>query len=219
MRYLFLVLLYCIQTTLGFAATDTWNNFVPNRQYLFAVNTFRGDKLGEFKGDPVAVLGDGSAWKVHPTEKEKFSKWSIRDTVHIGVRTTFYFFKREHKFEMFNHTRNESVKVMLVQNPQYPLKIVMAETFAKNTYQAVTTKDINGEPVQTYKPVTMYEKKLVMQDGSLWLIKSNEKNNGEAFGMGCTVYLGINRENDSYKTLLITGLEREAIWTWAKKLN
>ena len=86
-----------------------------------AVEVFEGDRHNEFAGNFIAVLNDASRWKVHPMDEEKFRQWTIDDVVHIRLRTSKYWFKREHKFELYNHMKKESVRAMLINYPTQPL--------------------------------------------------------------------------------------------------
>ncbi len=216
-KLLLLPILSLFFATGAFAEPGDWQNFAPNRQYFVSIDTFRGDQHGEFKNDLVACLSDDSAWKVHPTDKDKFSRWTANDIVHVGVRNSFYWFKREHKFELVNHTRNETVKVMMVQYPRVaPLTVVLAETYLKNqSIQPFTYTDSLGRINTIYVPSNTYEKKVALSDGSVWTIRKNF----ESFSIGNRVYVGVNATKNGFDFLLISGLEREAEWTWAKKLN
>jgi len=209
------LLLLSLAFVTGAFADNQFQNLIPTRESLVTADRFRGDKHGQFKDDFVAVLSDGSAWKIHPTEQTKFSNWAVNDVIHVAVRTSFYWFKREHKFELVNHTRNERLKVMLVQYPRTPLTVVLAETVLVGYSYVPHTTYINGTPITTYSHVPNYEKKVALNDGSMWKIDGKYS----SFSLGNRVYLGVNLINDRFSYFLITGLEREAVYTWATKIN
>ena len=187
---------------------------IPNMQYLTGAGVFNGDRHGDFRNDYVAILSDGSEWKIHPQDRDMFSNWNINDYVHIRVRTSFYWFKREHKFEMYNHTRNEAARVMIIQYPYYPLIIVNTQTYLTNSELVpITTKDENGNEYTDYYLVNTYEKVIYLNDGSAWIIK----NDIDSFNQGNYVYLGVNDARDGMYFFVLTGTEREAAWTWASK--
>lgn len=192
-----------------------WQNYIPIRQSLIGVGIFDGDQHGDFKNDIVAYLGDGSAWKVHPTESEIFSQWNINDVVHVGVRTSYYYFKREHKFELVNHSRNETVKAMLVQHSvEPPLTLVFAEIYLENsTVIPYTSYDHQGRPQTNYTISNSYAKKITLSDGSIWVLR----NGYNEFFIGDRIYVGVNASKSGFNFFLIKGSEREAIWTWAHK--
>ena len=91
----------------------------PYIHQLVSTSIYPGDMDGEFKGDFVAELDDGSAWKVHPDHAQLYSTWQPGENVHIAPRTTSYWFKREHKCMICNLDRKESVFVMPVRTPWY----------------------------------------------------------------------------------------------------
>lgn len=198
-------------------AESVIENTSTTMQYLKGITTFYGDRHNEFSGDYVAVLTDDSAWKVHPKDKEKFAEWGINDIVHLGVRTSFYWFKREHKFELHNMTRRESVRVMLVQLPYYPLTIMDANKYMSGQYlvpHTITYGD--GSSYTYYTTVTTFAKNLTLSDGSVWTIKSESE--FDYFTVGNQVYLGVNPDYYGLSYFLINGNEREARWDWAYRL-
>lgn len=183
-------------------------------QYLNAITLFNGDMHGQFKDDFVAILSDDSAWKVHPKDKEKFAKWGINDIVHIGVRTSFYWFKREHKFELHNMTRRESVRVMLVQLPYNALTIRDTFTYLSGQYLVpYTITDSQGNSYTYYYWVYTYDKKLYLDDGSVWTIKTESV--FDNFTIGTRVYLGVNHKSSGLSYFLTSGIEREGTYDWA----
>lgn len=181
---------------------------------------FYGDRHGEFEGDLVAYLSDSSAWKVHPKHRDIYSRWSRGDYVRIKVRTDFYWFKREHKFSLYNLSNGESVNVMLAQhiNNPFPLKIVSTDVYIKG-YTWTTKKDVqideDGKPYETtsLKKVPILRKVICLSDGSYWVIKENF----DEFTLGANVYVGAQGHPTKwYDFVLISGIEREASWTYAR---
>lgn len=191
-------------------------------QTLIGTEIFRGDRHGQFEGDYVADLSDGSAWKVHPEDREVYAGWHVGDTLRAKVRTDFYWFKREHKFWLYNMTRGESVKAMIIQHKGYfhELKIVSTDSYAKSTHTVevlTTVRDFNTgreRLVTTYKTEPCdFRKVLRLSDGSFWVIKEKF----DLFSLGTTVYIGAQGSSTNfYDFVFITGDEREADWTYAR---
>lgn len=193
-------------------------------QTLVGTEIFVGDRHGDFEGDYVTHLSDGSAWKIHPDNREVYQTWCVGDVVRIKVRTDWYWFKREHKFFLYNQTRGESAKVMLIQhiNYPYPLKIVSSETYAKSTKLVRVPKAVlvykNGKFVEEMTIVYEsqpcdYRKILGLSDGSYWVIK----NDFDLFTLGTAVYIGAQgSQTEFYDFVLIVGDQREAQWTYAR---
>ena len=180
---------------------------------------FEGDKHGDFKGNLVAVLSDGSAWKGHPDSCKILRCWEVGNSIHIKVRTSWYWFKREHKFLLYNHDRKESVKAMLVQYEDLPLKISYTSGVYPTAMEPVPHwgYDGNGNYVilyWTYEPCN-FRKYLLLSDGSEWTISNNFK----YFDYGANVYIGFNTNGDKPTFFLITGQEREAKWSWAQSCS
>lgn len=184
-------------------------------QKIIGIEVFDGDSKGEFKGDLVAVIQDGSAWKIHPTRQEKFQKWSLDDDIHVGVRTSHYWFKREHKFQLVNHTRNEVIKVMLVKYPDTALYVTRAETYVSHTTTHTSVfVDSQGRSHTSYYNKNHYAKRMILSDGSYWTIADNL----EQFLIGNTVYIGTHNYKDSSKYFIINGINRNATYSWANKV-
>lgn len=196
-------------------------------QSIEETGVFLGDRHGEFKGDHVAILSDGSAWKIHPKNHKTYRQWDKGDVVTIMVRTDRYWFKREHKFVLYNYSRNETVNVMLVCHKQYPkpLKVLVTDSFCVGyeTYPEVkwitiyrndgTTELVS---VTEWKTRPVYRKALGLSDGTIWEIKDGI----DDFTIGTHVYVGAQYiDNDDYDFILIRGDQREARWTWASCLN
>lgn len=172
-------------------------------RYVYGHYAFYGDRHGDFVGDYVVVLNDGSEWKVHPEDSNVFSQWEINDIVHPRVRTSHYWFKREHKFELFNHTRKQTVKVMLVRYPTNPLRVT----------------DVTVELTKiiiTKRPwvINHYTYHAHLNDGTTWQFDSNV---GNLLTVGKFLYLGVNDTAEGYTYFFILGSEREATWIGQKK--
>lgn len=192
--------------------------------YLVGVYLFEGDRHGEFCGDVVAVLSDGSHWKIHPKQTVSFGSWQPGDVVKIHVRTSFYWFKREHKFYLENLEKNAKIKVMLIDYGDASLEIVKTSqaypTATRNEPIQIllSYNDSQGNPQyywQTigYKKVPCnYVKELILSDGKKRIIT---KQLGY-FTEGKTVYIVHDQFEDQKESLLITGTEREAVWSSVK---
>lgn len=190
---------------------------------------FDGDRHGDFVGDYVAILQDGSEWKIHPDDQEKFAKWLMNDLVHTEVRTSFYWFKREHKFSLKNHNNGDSVRAMLIRHAAYPLMIQsISEPFPTKTdveaiRQSVFWEDENGNIHEDsiiigYQDVpSCYKREIILSDGSIWWIKPNC--DLCAFSMGQFVLVGYNDKSSGQRPFLLTGTEREAKWDWATRIH
>lgn len=199
----------------GFAAPGVPDHVLRS---ISSVYTFDGDRHNQFAGDYVTVLNDESEWKIHPQDSEKYSQWSTGDIVHPRVRTSFYWFKREHKFELYNHTRNESSRVMLISYPANPLYVFDIQDIEvdrkletkelKDKYGKIVL-DSAGFPVYEDQWVITYKTFVYLSDGTAWNITTNK----DAFKVGKFVYLGLNENSDGFYYFFITGSEREALWT------
>lgn len=96
----------------------------PNSyQEILAITTFQGDRHGDFSGNPLVILQDNSTWKIHPEDMGMFSAWEPGNVVRIGYRTSTYWFKREHKYFMYNVTRKEEARVMLITHQAIPQEL------------------------------------------------------------------------------------------------
>lgn len=146
---------------------------------------FEGDEDLDFVGDPVAILEDTSRWKIHPNYVEQFASWKIGERVHIGQRTDWYWFKREHKFLLVNHDRNESIPVMLVWVGDAPLSI--ASVSKSNATPSFTT--------------------LTLSDESVWEMESTTS---ELFSEEACIYIGYNFDADQHHFFFIAGIEKNA---------
>ncbi len=138
---------------------------------------FEGDSHGEFKGDYVAILSDGSCWKVHPGDRYKFSLWNSHDVIRVRKRNTFYWYKREHKFELYNYCNDETVRVMLVKYPFYPIQILATDIYkAETALRTFTWVDSQGWTHYEYYTEDVFHKILYLSNGSAWVIEKKAAN-------------------------------------------
>jgi hypothetical protein len=185
---------------------------LPQPKTLQSIRNFEGDKKGEFRNDFTAVLSDGSAWKIHPQDRGLFSRWALNDELEVGVRTSFYWFKREHKFYLYNSTREEEARVMLVDYQGMPLYVSVAQTDLVNeAYVPYTYSDSQGRVQTSYNIKRTYAKKLILNDSSVWTIKDEGK--FDAFKTNTQVYLSRDPLHEEIGFFLVSGLEREAVFT------
>lgn len=173
---------------------------------LNSISFFQGDLYEDFKNNFVAHLNDGSAWKIHPEDQTRFNQWNINDIVHIYARTSFYWFKREHKFEICNQSRQETIRAMLVKYPEPPLRIVESESHISGYYMDFyTTTDAFGNIQYHYYPIYTYATTLWLSDASQWDIDEYCHFHNEE-----KIYIFLDRKNCSF--ILITAIERQAQW-------
>ncbi len=158
---------------------------------------FEGDSFGEFKGDYVAILSDGSGWKVHPDDRYKFSLWSHHDEIQIRERSSFYWFERKHHFELYNRFNDQTVRVMFVKYPPYPIQILATDICLAKTFW-------EGEDFDIY-PVYYYDKILYLSNGSVWVVHDRNNDEFPYYCLNANVYIVY----DGWK-ILITGIERKA---------
>lgn len=200
------LLISLVMTNL-FSASDGWKRYLPMVNFIKGVDFYEGDKHGDFKHNLVVALDDGSYWKIHPKDQHTFGRWKMDDIVQVQRRTSFYWFKREHKFELLNRNLNETVRVMLVQYPINPLIILDSNVYvSKQTLKSYPTRDAFGNITYVYYWVYEYEKKLFLNDGSIWILTRDF----DHFKTGYEVYLGGNNQETGVSFFLISGKEREA---------
>lgn len=180
------------------------------------ITSFNGDRHGEFENDLVAILNDGSGWKVHPEDRNKFSAWDRNDAILVRKRTSFYWFKREHKFELYNHSNNETVRAMIVRYPTYPLSIEATDIYKAYTdFRMGSWMDSKGTVHYYSYTVDVFYKLVFLSDGTSWVITdSSEFSN---FCMNDIVYLGFNKDDKYVSPFLISGIQRQARWVWLYK--
>jgi hypothetical protein len=187
-------------------------NLDPFIHKLSGYATYEGDKQGDFKGDIVALLDDGSSWKVHPKHEAQFLSWTPGQNIHVGRRESHYFYKREHKFTLVNHDLGEEVFVMLVRTPH----VVIHSGQSVPTVKAVTA-NANGKETVRY---LNYKKNITLSNGDLWEIESEAMD--PEFAFGAEAYVGYNRSHDAEDRVLyfiIGGKEREAIFRTTRTGN
>lgn len=173
---------------------------------------YEGDNHGDFKDNFVVYLSDGSRWKVHPDETERLREWKIGESIDIHLRTSFYWFKREHKFFLKNHNRGESIKAMIVHYGEEPLRIVNTLDSFHTEYRANIHNgvDLKGNlyTYVTYDPYIVQTRNIFLSDGSQGIVRHHL----DKFILGAKVYIGSRETGDDSKCIIITGKEREAVW-------
>lgn len=167
---------------------------------------YEGDSKGYFVNDPVIVLENGSEWKVHPSQVEQFKNWQTGEVVHAGVRREWYWFKREHKFYLFNHNRNEQIKVMLIKSP-YTVKYVNAPQPTMIIY--------HSQGGMTY---TDFRRNIVLNNDSKWNVDSFEYDDN-GFLPDTPAYPGYNESKGYASFFIISGTGQTATWQWTKVGN
>lgn len=176
-------------------------------KHLEATTIFAGDRHGDFKGDFVAHLSDGSAWKIHPDSKEIYSQWQSGDVLSIQLRTDSYVFKREHKFELINNSRGGSAKAMIVKHMSAPEPLHVVSSY----YSWIEEKNYTG---------------IILSDGSVWTVNRSKLFNRDTpvyvavLPKHYPVYDGVLSETYffpldkwDYQFVLIIGDQREAVAT------
>ncbi len=191
---LFLTFVLCAAASLA-AFEQPIDLYNPARadHKLVATETFRGDKYGDFYGNPVAILDDGSGWKVHPRDAKQFLRWRLQDEVHVEIREQDYWLKREHHFYLVSNHTGEKVRAMLVKYPDNPLKV----------------QDTNMADVYLWESqLCIYcylSKKVLLNDGSEWFIYSKNMD----YKIGRKVYLTYqNLHNGKKAFYFIVGIGR-----------
>ena len=197
-------------------ATIAFGDSIPSKlsNYLQGIGIFEGDRHGDFSGNLVAFLSDGSAWKIHPDDTDKMDNWEIGDSVHVSLRTSFYWFKREHKFLLRNHEKGASVKVMIIEHSKPPIEVVSASgvyptgVIVVEEFLGISPR---GEPLFVEETIPCnFKKDVFLSDGTSWQIEEHF----DAFDPGVPIYFGVKEMDDSCRLFLISGTEREAIWAW-----
>lgn len=137
---------------------DNLYDFSRADHKLVGVDTFQGDKYGDFAGDRVAILDDGSCWKIHPKDTTKFFKWKMNETMHVECREKDYWFSRQHYFYLVNHATSQKVRVMPAKFGSHAVKI-------KETIMTEASTWAAGNSIYC-----SHEKKVTLSDGSEWYI-------------------------------------------------
>lgn len=176
---------------------------------------YDGDEKGAFAGDTVAILDDGSHWKVHPKNTKEFLAWQNGDEVHVEKRTSWYLFKREHKFALVNHRNNEKVFAMIIASPHY-IDVI----YPPLPHQWVYNFGV--------KSPSRMMKNLILNDGSKWqvevdldykTIKNNKEFEDLYYHLDSPAYVGYNDENGKIYFFVIEGLNKQAKWRWGRPGN
>lgn len=177
--------------------------FIHNYQghYLY-----EGDIKGNYKGDLAVILDDGSTWKVHPNYNELLDDWEIGDLVHVEERF-FCLLKRDHKFMLFNHQKNQRLSVMLINTP---LVVRVAEL----PFPTSRTAQPWPWPEYIYGD---YRQNIILSDGSRWEIHTG--NEETAFAKNTPAYVGYREEGTGSEVhrffFVIGGTGKEATWEFA----
>lgn len=205
LRKICLALTLCITLFSGLSAAKARLESYPAiMQQVTSFYNFEGDRHNKFSGDSTIVLTDGSAWKIHPKDNQKMNRFVPGDYVHVGVRTSFYFYSRQHNFELVNHNNGETVRVMLVRHAAYPKYITACEKIFDS-----------DEPIgysKKNKPLAS-AKKITLNDGSVWILREKLG----SFSSGNTVYMGANFDDTHFDSFyIINGTQREAAFAKVK---
>lgn len=194
--------------------------YQPKVDYIESFAIYNGDNQGGFKDNFTIILTDGSTWKIHPDDQKKISQWNIHDIVQVWVRTSFYWFKRAHKFELHNISLDDSVKVMLVRYPDYPLRIVETETRISDIDIIIISHvDAEGNIFYIQQFIDVYEKKLYLSDGTVWTLSSRNISDNiffNSYNQGDFVYIGSRCSDQGFKFFIVTDIGRKSKWVWAK---
>lgn len=206
LRYLSLMCLLLLTFATGsdLSAKPRMDAYPSIMQQISTYYQFDGDRHKQFAGNPVIVLSDGSSWKVHPQDIDMLSHFSPSDWVHVAVRTSWYWFKREHKFELVNHNNGSTIRVMLVRHKTVPLYIAHSEKFVSSYATYKTTTESRTETTT----VPVFSKKLTLSDGSHWIL--SEKTG--KFSMGNNVIVAANFDDGHFESFyIINGTQRDAL--------
>lgn len=209
---------------------DYWNfpvyeAFLANNHAFQGLYTYSGDKQGDFKNDYVAILSDGSHWKVHPKNKTNVESWLPEDPILVHARQTPHWFKREHNLELHNVRLKESVPVMLIKYPEHSLTVVESTLYVANVNDTPTFLNLNGKVFKTrnwipyskgHEPwYPAYRIKLLLSDGSSWWQHAKSASLGE-YKVGAPVYISSNKGKVKGRhgtfVFCISGLERQSNW-------
>lgn len=174
------------------------------------VSHHQGDEWGDFFNDFIVGLNDGSSWKVRGADSEKFANWEIQDPIVLRVYNAWYPFTRDHKFELYNAKRKESVRAMLLKFADHPLTIVKYET-------ATRPVDVTYRYTNQYGGVLWVEtvrelwkiREVTLSDNSKWAIY--ERALFSSFKEGDPVIM-LPDDRYPYK-YLSSGVGKDAYWT------
>lgn len=159
-------------------------------------------------------MDDGSAWKIHPEDTKAYRRWLAGDLVQPVARTSFYWFKREHKFRLYNYNSNEGLRAMIVSYPTNPVYIVSFQDIVIGGHWENKQVLINNEWATMREWVNDYKRNLYLSDGHTWTIPYDV-----SYTTGRYVLPGRNSEGDRFWYFLGLGLQRdgryvkaEAVW-------
>ena len=219
--------MHCLVFILGaqlFGFVNPSQIYPPVIQQLVDIGRCNGDRYGQFRGDPIAVLSDQSVWKIHPDSARQFALWKRGDVICVSERVDRYWFKREHKLLLCNKTTGSTAKAMLFRHSPSSLQIVNTQNYFKSTRpkyieEISYEEDDEGKQKKKVKQIFVgYEecdprKIVTLSDGSVWVIKHHL----QELQMGMRVYVGAQGiPQRFYDFILITGDEREAVVTLAR---
>ncbi len=171
-------------------------------QQIVGRSIYEGDHHGDFKGDLLVILNDGSSWKIHPKDTKMLAYWEPSDQVHIAYRKSHFHFKREHKFFLRNQAKGEEARVILIEHKEDPLELKIVsidEAWFKHfeLRDYLLANDIHLWPERSSEnSLTMcchrwsygtYYAFIILSDGSLWLTL----NRNHGLDLSSQVYVGI----------------------------
>lgn len=178
-----------------------------------AVYPFKGDSKGEFVGDLVFRLNDGSEWKTHKKDAKTTKRWSQSDFIEVSIRTSFYFFKREHKFILTNHTRKETARAMIINYQYNPVFVKHVELLEVDRKLMDKYETHDGQVVKVKEWVVYYHQFLHLSNGEIWRNKSPDY----SFKEGAFVYVVYSYSSDGFETAVVRGTGRNSYWTKVTK--
>lgn len=199
-KYLFLFTALCFQSLIA----EIWE---PSSLTSFQIVSTKAKK------DFIVDFEDNSSWKIHPDDIAKVSDWQVGDEVHVRIRNSFYWFKRDHKFSIYNHTRDEAAKAMIQFHRDIPREIIEASDIFCTKGKEVPLYRLNSKGelvIYGYLALeTAHRKILMMDDGSQWELKDHL----DDFNEGTTIYVGFHDNNDLKLPFLISGKGKSAVWS------
>ncbi len=194
-------------------------------QTFKSVSLFEGDTFGDFKNDFVVTFADGSGWKVHPKDRDAIGLWQPDDTIYVQARRGSYWFKREHKFMLYNARLKQAVAAMIVQYPQVPLVVTEVNLYLADENKFVP-KEINGKTFKIRDWILnsdyakgstkiwniFYRTKVKLSDGSTWIVEGDKT---ILYQVGSNVYISATKETNEFFFFLVSNRERNSRWVSA----
>lgn len=170
-------------------------------------------RIHERLNEVTVELTDGSIWSIQSSDAVKVTSWQSDELIHAQLRKSFHWFKRGHKFRLYNHARQESAKAMIVNYGDSPLIV----------FYAYPPVDAPEENVPIYKfgaegqpEIARYEtlpagKKAVLQltDGSTVEIRDRF----DKFTTGAEIYVGWDERHGYFGPFIMTGYGKGAVYT------